>query len=142
MMNRKTYKYEDLFQDIPNDPDNILMTIPEEVLSKSDINIGDFVDITFHDSVMMIKKITPDIRKDRLNRDLHIGDYVWFSQGNDLKFGVIDKFTPDRVSIVKYDYKKISKLEKFNVSDVCTRRSNNVVKIDDKHVTYLTLKSN
>jgi len=31
-MTSKTYKYEEIFQDHPDNPDEVLMTIPEEIL--------------------------------------------------------------------------------------------------------------
>ena len=45
----KTYKVEDIFQDIPGDPDNVTMTIPPEIMeaqgwgegTKIKVEIGD-----------------------------------------------------------------------------------------------------
>lgn len=42
----KTYKYEDIFQDIPGDPDNTLMTIPPEIYEKMGWDPGDVIKIT------------------------------------------------------------------------------------------------
>jgi hypothetical protein len=51
-----TYKYEDLFQDIPGDPDNVWFTIPEEALKAADLKEGDEIDITVENGHMVIKK--------------------------------------------------------------------------------------
>lgn len=50
------YKYEDIFQDIENDPDNVLMTIPPEVCEQAGIEPGDTVEIFLENGSLIIKK--------------------------------------------------------------------------------------
>lgn len=38
-----TYTYEEIFQDIPEDPDNCLMILPEEVIKKTGWKEGDII---------------------------------------------------------------------------------------------------
>ena len=40
-MTTHIYKYEDVFEDDPGDPDNTLMTIPPEILEKQGWKVGD-----------------------------------------------------------------------------------------------------
>jgi len=37
----KTYKYEDLFSDIPDDPENVLLTFPPEIMEEAGWKEGD-----------------------------------------------------------------------------------------------------
>lgn len=54
----KTYKYEDIFEDDPNDPDNVLMTIPPEICEEVGIEPGDPVKILVGDQgTLIIEKI-------------------------------------------------------------------------------------
>ena len=39
----REYKVEDIFEDIPDDPDNVLMTIPKEILKQMDWKEGDTI---------------------------------------------------------------------------------------------------
>lgn len=43
------YKAEDIFQDIPDDPDNVLMTIPPEILESQGWKEGDNLRIEWGD---------------------------------------------------------------------------------------------
>lgn len=56
-MDQKTYLVEELFQDIPDDPDNILFTIPPEICKAANLNPGDTLDIKVENGCMIIKKI-------------------------------------------------------------------------------------
>jgi hypothetical protein len=53
-----TYKVEDIFEDDPDNPDNVLMTIPEEILKEVGWRPGDTVIIEQRDdgSIMLSKK--------------------------------------------------------------------------------------
>jgi len=50
------YKVEDIFTDIPDDPDNILMKIPEEICKQLGLNPGDNVTIKLEDGGLIIQK--------------------------------------------------------------------------------------
>ena len=53
-----TYKVEDIFQDIEDDPENVLMTIPPEICEKLGWKVGDTLIIeTTEDSCISIKKV-------------------------------------------------------------------------------------
>ncbi len=53
----KIYLVEELFEDIPGDPDNVLFTIPPEVCEKAGFVPGDTLHIEVIDGQLMIKKI-------------------------------------------------------------------------------------
>jgi len=40
------FNYEDIFEEDPNDPDNVLMTIPEAIREQQGWNEGDLLKIT------------------------------------------------------------------------------------------------
>lgn len=57
----KTYKAEDLFEDIPGDEENVLMNIPPEVCETAGFKEGDTLRITVGDKgTMIIEKIKPE----------------------------------------------------------------------------------
>lgn len=49
--------YEDLFEDIPGDPDHVLMTIPPEVCKSANLKPGDTVSIEQSGDSLVIKKV-------------------------------------------------------------------------------------
>ena len=51
-----TYKVEDLFEDIPGDPDNVIMKIPPEICEQMGWKEGDVLDITAEEGTIQIKK--------------------------------------------------------------------------------------
>lgn len=53
-MDSKTYKQEEIFQDIPGDPDNVNMTIPPEVCEAAGIKEGDTVKIEINKEGHMV----------------------------------------------------------------------------------------
>lgn len=54
-----TYKAEDIFQDIPGDDKNVLMTIPPEISERMGWNPGDTLRIqTLEDGSISIEKVT------------------------------------------------------------------------------------
>lgn len=50
------YKATDIFKDIPDDPDNVHMQIPEEICKELNWVPGDTLTITVEDSKIIIKK--------------------------------------------------------------------------------------
>lgn len=60
----KTYSAEQLFEDIPGDPDNVNMTIPPEVCEAAGIKPGDTVRIQVGDQgTLIIEKVTPETKE-------------------------------------------------------------------------------
>ena len=57
---KKTYKVEELFSDIPDDPANVLFTIPPEVAADAGWKEGDTLSIEMHNGELHIKKISED----------------------------------------------------------------------------------
>jgi len=58
--NRKvhTYKVEDIFEDIPDDKENVIMNLPPEVMEEAGIKPGDKVKISIGDmGSLIIEKI-------------------------------------------------------------------------------------
>jgi len=54
----KVYKVEDIFQDIPDDPENVLMTIPPEVMEKMGWKEGDNIKVKVGDQgTVIIEKV-------------------------------------------------------------------------------------
>lgn len=51
-----TFKVEDIFHDIPGDPENVMMTIPPEVLEETGWKEGDTLVITLEDQTLCITK--------------------------------------------------------------------------------------
>jgi len=60
------YKYEDLFEEDPNNPEQILMTIPEEIRTMQGWNEGDLLKFTV-DETTKIMTITKVGEKDESN---------------------------------------------------------------------------
>lgn len=53
-----TYKVEDIFEDIPNDPKNVNMKIPEEVANEIGLVPGDSIKILWGDQgTIIIEKV-------------------------------------------------------------------------------------
>lgn len=53
----KTYLVEELFEDIPGDPDNVIFKIPPEICEQQGWKEGDTVHIEVTDGRMIIKKV-------------------------------------------------------------------------------------
>lgn len=51
-----TYNAEDIFEDIPGDPDNVIMKIPPEILEKNGWKEGDTLTIKLEDGAITITK--------------------------------------------------------------------------------------
>ncbi len=56
-MLNKVYKVEDIFESDPNDPDNEIMKIPEEIAEQLGWQPGDVLKITWEDSMISITKV-------------------------------------------------------------------------------------
>ena len=55
-MMQLTFNAEDIFEEIPGDPDNVLLKFPPEVLEKMGWKEGDTLDITLEDGAIVVKK--------------------------------------------------------------------------------------
>ncbi len=53
---KKTYLAEEIFEDIPGDPDNVVMKIPPEVLEINGWKEGDVLTVTVEDNAIVICK--------------------------------------------------------------------------------------
>jgi hypothetical protein len=47
---------EEIFQEIPGDPDNVIMKFPDEVLKLTGWKEGDILDINIEDGKIVVKK--------------------------------------------------------------------------------------
>jgi len=56
-MENLTFKVEDIFEDIPGDPDNVIMKIPPEIVEHTGWKEGDTLDIEAKDGAIIIKKL-------------------------------------------------------------------------------------
>ena len=45
-LDKKIYKVEDIFTDIEGDPDNVLMTIPPEIIKHLGLKVGDTLNVS------------------------------------------------------------------------------------------------
>jgi AbrB family looped-hinge helix DNA binding protein len=52
-----TYNVEDIFEDIPGDPDNVLMKIPPEITEKLGLKEGDKVEVKQEGESLIISKV-------------------------------------------------------------------------------------
>jgi formylmethanofuran dehydrogenase subunit D len=52
-----TFKAEDIFEEIPGDPDNVILRFPPELLESTGWKEGDTLDINIEDGAIVIKKI-------------------------------------------------------------------------------------
>jgi hypothetical protein len=55
-MNSLIFKSEDIFQEIPGDPDNVMLTFPPEVLEQTGWQAGDTLTISVVDGAISIIK--------------------------------------------------------------------------------------
>jgi formylmethanofuran dehydrogenase subunit D len=56
-MINKTYLVEELFHDIPEDPDNVIFQIPPEICEQAGWKEGDTINIKVEDGAMILKKL-------------------------------------------------------------------------------------
>jgi formylmethanofuran dehydrogenase subunit D len=55
-MQTLTFKAEEIFEDIPGDPDNVIMNIPPEILKSNGWKEGDILSVTVEDGAIVIVK--------------------------------------------------------------------------------------
>jgi hypothetical protein len=55
-MIERVYNYEEIFSDIDDDPENILMTIPDDIAKILDVNPGDTLNIKLENNKLIIQK--------------------------------------------------------------------------------------
>lgn len=53
---RLIFSAEDIFEEIPGDPDNVMMKFPDEVLKLMGWKEGDVLDINVEDGKIVVKK--------------------------------------------------------------------------------------
>ena len=51
-----TYKYEEIFEDIPGDPDNVMMKIPPEICEAQGWKEGDTINIKVENGAIVLSK--------------------------------------------------------------------------------------
>lgn len=52
----KTYTVEEIFQEIPGDPDNVMLTIPPEICEAQGWKEGDTINIEIKDGALHLSK--------------------------------------------------------------------------------------
>lgn len=55
-MEQKTFLVEDIFEDIPGDPDNVMMKIPPEICEQNGWKEGDTLNIVVENGALIITK--------------------------------------------------------------------------------------
>jgi AbrB family looped-hinge helix DNA binding protein len=55
-MQTLTFKAEEIFEDIPGDPDNVIMNLPPEICEQQGWKEGDTLTVTVEDGAIIIKK--------------------------------------------------------------------------------------
>jgi frataxin-like iron-binding protein CyaY len=55
-MEKLTFNADDIFEDIPGDPDNVIMKIPPEICEAQGWKEGDIMNITVENGAMIISK--------------------------------------------------------------------------------------
>ena len=53
----RTYNAEDIFEDIPGDPDNVLMNIPKEIADEMGWTEGTTLSIVVENGTMIIEEV-------------------------------------------------------------------------------------
>lgn len=56
LLKSKTFKYEDVFEDIPGDPDNVNVNFPPDVLEQAGWSVGDTIEVTASNGILNFKK--------------------------------------------------------------------------------------
>ena len=56
-MTKLTYTVEELFDDIPDDPDNVMFKIPPEICEAQGWKEGDTINIKIEDGAMVLSKV-------------------------------------------------------------------------------------
>jgi len=56
IMEKLTFLAEEIFEDIPGDPDNVIMKLPPELLDQTGWKEGDTLNIELQDGAIVISK--------------------------------------------------------------------------------------
>ena len=56
-MTTLTYKVEELFEEIPGDPENVIMKLPPEICEAQGWKEGDTLNIKVEDGAMVLSKV-------------------------------------------------------------------------------------
>lgn len=56
-MSNKTFLAEELFEDIPDDPDNVIFKIPPEICEEQGWKEGDTLNIKLENGALIISKV-------------------------------------------------------------------------------------
>jgi hypothetical protein len=56
MMTSLVFNAEDIFEDIPGDPDNVLLKFPPEILEQTGWKTGDTLDIKLENGAIVVTK--------------------------------------------------------------------------------------
>jgi formylmethanofuran dehydrogenase subunit D len=57
IMDKLTFKAEDIFEDIPGDPDNVIMKFPPELLEETGWKEGDTLNVEIENGAIVIRKL-------------------------------------------------------------------------------------
>lgn len=55
-MEKMTFNAEEIFEEIPGDPDNVILKFPPELLERTGWKDGDTLNITVQDGALVITK--------------------------------------------------------------------------------------
>jgi hypothetical protein len=56
-MTKTTYTVEELFEDIPGDPENVIMKLPPDICEAQGWKEGDTINIKVEDGAMVLSKV-------------------------------------------------------------------------------------
>lgn len=56
MTSKHVYLTEEIFEDIPGDPDNVLMKIPPDIMLSTGWKVGDTLKVKLEDNAIVISK--------------------------------------------------------------------------------------
>ena len=56
-MEKYTFKAEEIFEEIPGDPDNVILKFPPEILEQTDWKEGDTLNVNLENGAIVITKV-------------------------------------------------------------------------------------
>lgn len=56
-MEKYTFNAEDIFEEIPGDPDNVMMKLPPEICESQGWKTGDTINIKLEDGKLILSKV-------------------------------------------------------------------------------------
>lgn len=56
-METYTFKAEEIFEEIPGDPDNVIMKFPEEIIESTGWKEGDTLNIKIENGALVVTKV-------------------------------------------------------------------------------------